>query len=225
MRVADGPGVDIAPQLLTVAPRAVQRVGISVGMRNLEGQRSGMEHFFSSIVAIILALLLATGGESWTGTRGGCSSPSSMAISRIITSTYNDSGLRIVIRENEIVCNSYAYEKMTVLCLYDRCNETSCLPEPVSVVLDILCLDGVWELTHYERVSNSTISTESPNCTDCLDVELFQSRKYPTNPPGLLAYNQTTHCLCKRNTHHAAFIFPFSIVCGLVTHTLYYVGL
>ena len=172
-------------------------------MRNLERvrvQRSGMEHFFSNIVAIILALLVATGGagEAWTGTQGGCSSPSSVALSRIITSTYNDSSLRIVIREYDIVCNSYAYEKMTVLCLYDRCNETSCLPEPVSVVLDIMCLDGVWELTHYERVSYSAISNESPNCTDCLDVEAFQSRRYPTNPPGSLAYNQTTHCLCKR---------------------------
>ena len=45
------------------------------------------------------------------------------------------------------------------------------------VVLDILCLDGVWELTDYERVSYSKIS-ESPNCTDCLDVETFQSVGY-----------------------------------------------
>ena len=170
-----------------------------------------MEYFFS-IIAITLALLLATGGEAWTETRGGCSAPSSVAMSRIITSTYNDSGLRVVIKENETVCNSYAHEKMSVFSLYDRCNETSCLSEPVSVVLDILCLDGVWELTHYERVSYSTISNESPNCTDCLDVEAFQSRRYPTNPPGSLAYNQTTHCLCKHNTHHAASIFTVSIV-------------
>ena len=74
--------------------------------------------YFSSIIAIILALLLATGGEAWTETRGGCSgcsAPSSVAMSRIITSTYNDSGLRIVIRENEIVCNSYAYENVGIL--------------------------------------------------------------------------------------------------------------
>ena len=77
--------------------------------------------YFSSIIAIILALLLATGGEAWTETRGGCSgcsgcsAPSSVAMSRIITSTYNDSGLRIVIRENKIVCNSYAYENVDIL--------------------------------------------------------------------------------------------------------------
>ena len=187
-------------------------------MRNLDRvrvQRSSMEHFFSSIIAIILALLLATGGEAWTGTRGGCSAPS---MNRIITSTYSDSGLQIVIREYDIVCNSYAYEKMTVLCLYDRCNETSCLPEPVSVVLDILCLDGVWELKHYERVSYSTISNESPNCTDCLDVEAFQSRKFPTNPPGSLAYNRTTHCLCKPTLTlsdcDVALPLPYTIICG-----------
>ena len=66
--------------------------------------------------------------------------------------------------------------KMSIFSLYDRCNET-CLPELVSVVLDILCLDGAWELTDYKRVSYSTIS-ESPNCTDCLDVETFQSVGY-----------------------------------------------
>ena len=167
--------------------------------------------YFSGVVAIILALLLATGGEGWTGTRGGCSAPSSVAMSRIITSTYNDSGLRVVIRENETVCNSYAHEKMSVFSLYDRCNETSCLPEPVSVVLDILCLDGVWELTHYERVSYSTISNESPNCTDCLDVEAFQSRGYPTNPPHSLSYNQTTHCLCKRTLTMLHLSSPFPL--------------
>ena len=152
---------------------------------------------YYSILAGIVIFLQVTGGK---GSPGACNATSQMSLSRIIAGTYSDNGLQIEIRGSNILCNSYAYDKLTVLCLYDRCNETSCVQNPVSVVLDIVCRDGVWELTHYERVAANAYSiiwTEDRNCTDCVDVELFESRQYPINPPDRLAYSQTTHCLSK----------------------------
>ena len=70
----------------------------------------------------------------------------------VLLPRHNDSGLRIVIL--------FAYEKMSVFSLYDWCNETSCLPEPVSVVLDILCLDGVCHTTRECPILQSLMDKE-----------------------------------------------------------------
>ena len=178
----------LAARQRTAAQRLLYRAIMVIGYTNAD--ISSMD--YCSVTAVITVLALVTGG--W-GSPNGCSAPSPVSLSSIVASTYNDTGLEIVIRRNEIICNSYAYDKLTVLCLYDRCNETSSMQNTESVVLDIICRDGVWELTRYERFAYTTISTE--NCTDCVAVELFESRQYPINPPDRLAYNQTTHCLSK----------------------------
>ena len=153
----------------------------------------------SFVLAVIIASLIqATCLEA----QGNCTAPTSEWLSNAIKRLRapDDFDLAIDIRGSKILCNSYDYTKRTVLSLYSQCNETLCSPETESVILDVTCADGMWELTHYEIMSSETyytISTDNANCSDCLDVDLFHSRNYPTNPPDNLAYNGMTHCLCK----------------------------
>ena len=148
------------------------------------------------LIVVIVASLEATGVEA----QGGCTVPTSEWLSDTIKYTFDDLDSAVEIKEIKILCNSYDYGKQTVLCLYSQCNETSCTSETESIILDVTCADGIKELTHYETISSDayyTISTDNTNCSDCLDVDLFRSRNYPTNPSDSLAYNETTHCLCK----------------------------
>ena len=153
----------------------------------------------SFVLAVIAASLIqATCLEA----QGNCTALTSEWLSGAIKRLRapDDFDLVIEIRGSKILCNSHDYNKRTVLSLYSHCNETLCSPETESVILDVTCAEGMWELTHYSRMSNETyytISTDNANCSDCLDVDLFHSRNYPMNPPDNLVYNEMTHCLCK----------------------------
>ena len=131
----------LAARQRTAAQRLLYRAILVIGYTNAD--ISSMD--YCSVTAVITVLALVTGGPN------GCSAPSPVSLSSIVACTYNDTGLEIAIRRNEIICNSYAYDKLTVLCLYDRCNESSCMQNTESVVLDIICRDGVAMGTNSER--------------------------------------------------------------------------
>ena len=143
--------------------------------------------------AAILVLLLVLGVE----TQSECSDPSPAELVELVSSYYTDPGRILSVQESKILCNSYSSGTMTLLALYNWCNETC---DTFAETLDIKCIDGEWTLTRNERLETemySTIPSTDINCTECIDVETYLSRNYPIYPPGSIEYNQTSHCLCK----------------------------
>ena len=51
-----------------------------------------------------------------------------------------------------------------------------CSMETESVILDVTCANGIWELTHHKIMSSDVfyaISTHNTNSSDCLGVDFF----------------------------------------------------
>ena len=83
-------------------------------------------------------------------------------------------------------------------------------------LIDIRCIDGIWNEESFSTRQSNGLGFRNlyglahsggvlyNTCADCIDMTTLMNRDYPSNPPGNLDYNETTHCLGKfylrRNT-------------------------
>ena len=61
--------------------------------------------------------------------------------------------------------------------------------ETESVIMDVTCVNSIWEQTYHKIMPSDVfyaISTDNMNFSDCLGVDLFQSRNYQRIPQAFL---------------------------------------
>ena len=75
-------------------------------------------------------------------------------------------------------------------------------------LVDIRCIDGIWNEESFSTRQSNGLGFHNlyglarsgginQTCADCIDMTTLMDRDYPSNPPGNLDYNETTHCLGK----------------------------
>ena len=158
-------------------------------------------------LAVILASLLAASSVA------ASSCPN--FTKELLEDLLSNEARKITIANNRTLCDNEQQltsdtERATTVIIEYNCSGDCVVTGHDYALVDIRCIDGIWnEESFAPRQSDlyGLVSTGGiiPNsCADCIDMTTLMNRNYPTNPPGNLDYNETTHCLSKfylrRNT-------------------------
>ena len=154
-----------------------------------------MRHYFYGLAVIVVSLLVS--GDI-AAADGGCSLPERSLLGDMVT---NDLEATIAIRDSKTLCVSELLESSAVLVLYQCTGSTSCGGDGLqSVLLDLVCVDGAWQLAASERMDsdsyNGTSSDQDDRCSHCLNMTTYQNLHiYPVDSAD---HSAERHCLGKR---------------------------
>ena len=145
-----------------------------------------MRLFYFGVV-VLMTVPLATANN-------GCSLPETSTLPDIVDFDAS------AIEESKILCTSESLETSTVLVLYQCIGISSCGEEGKnSVLLDLKCIDGEWEVATSENRDiefyNRTSAEDRIVCSRCLNETAYENLQI--YPEDSVNYNSETHCLGK----------------------------